>query len=138
MSAIALKEYTIYNEEEILALYKAVEWSNYYKKPKMLEEAYQDSLYILGAYLEERLVGIIRVVGDGASIIFIQDLLVHPDYQRQKIGTQLLEYVFERYKNIYQKVLLTENTEKTKIFYSKLGMTPIEEMNGTSFIRYTF
>lgn len=138
MSAIALKEYTIYNEEEILALYKAVEWSNYYKKPKMLEEAYQDSLYILGAYLEERLVGIIRVVGDGASIIFIQDLLVHPDYQRQKIGTQLLKYVFNRYENVYQKVLLTENTEKTKIFYSKLGMTPIEEMNGTSFIRYTF
>lgn len=138
MSAIALKEYTIYNEEEILALYKAVEWSNYYKKPKMLEEAYQNSLYILGAYLEERLVGIIRVVGDGASIIFIQDLLVHPDYQRQKIGTQLLKYVFNRYENVYQKALLTENTEKTKIFYSKLGMTPIEEMNGTSFIRYTF
>ena len=27
------------------------------------------------------------MVGDGQTIIYIQDLLVHPDYQNKKIGT---------------------------------------------------
>ena len=37
----------------------------------------------MAAYDEDRLVGLIRVVGDGLTIVFIQDLLVYPQYQRQ-------------------------------------------------------
>ena len=65
-----------YNEEEILSLYKSVGWINYTDNPKMLEDAYANSLRILGAYENEKLLGIIRVVGDGHSVVFIQDILV--------------------------------------------------------------
>src|SRR5699024_12750383 len=67
-----------------LSLYKAVGWSNYYKKPSMLKKAYENSLYIIGAYLNEELIGVIRVVGDGSSIIYIQDILVSPKHQDRK------------------------------------------------------
>lgn len=137
MKPIKLREYTNYQQKEILDLYKAVEWSNYYNKPEMLQKAYRNSLYIVGAYRNSELVGIVRVVGDGASIVFIQDLLVHPDHQRQGIGGELLQHVLDKYDRVHQKALLTDATEKTKAFYSKLGLTPIEATNGICFVKYT-
>lgn len=91
----------------------------------------------MGAYLNKKLVGIVRVVGDGASIIFIQELLVHPGHHRQGVGGQLLQHVLDKYEMVHQKALLTDDTEKTKAFYSKLGLTLIEETNGICFVKYT-
>lgn len=45
-----IKEYSIYNESEILNLYSSVNWSNYTQKPSMLKNAYKHSMKILGAY----------------------------------------------------------------------------------------
>lgn len=77
---IEFKEYKTYHEKEILKLYKSVEWSNYYKNPEMLKSSYNNSLFVLGAYFKEELIGIIRVVGDGYSIVFIQDIIVNPEF----------------------------------------------------------
>lgn len=74
--------------EEVMPLYEAVGWTNYTQKPEMFEVAYKNSLHIIGAFnAEGKLVGILRAVGDGASILFIQDILVYPEYQHQGIGT---------------------------------------------------
>lgn len=66
-----IKEYKNYDETEILNLYKSVGWINYTNNPNMLKSAYSNSLKILGAYEKEKLLGIIRVVGDGHSVVFI-------------------------------------------------------------------
>ena len=79
MNTIKLKKYEQYNENEILALYNSVEWINYTNNPEMLRNAFNNSLTIVGAYEDERLIGIIRVVGDGHSIIYIQDIIVLPE-----------------------------------------------------------
>lgn len=92
-----IKEYTTYQKEEIINLYQCVGWINYTLNPIKLEEAYKHSLKILGAYHNNQLVGIIRVVGDGISIIYIQDIIVLPQYQRNGIGTSL---VMQFYWNI--------------------------------------
>lgn len=118
---VILKEYTGYNEEEILGLYASLGWTNYTDKPEMLKNAYLNSLKIYGAYVDDKLVGIIRVVGDGYSVIFIQDLLVHPEFQRKGVGTLLLKKVLCEYDSVYQKHLITEDTEKTILFYKSLG-----------------
>ena len=60
-----IRPYSRYLETEILPLYRAVGWSNYYMYPEMLRGAYENSLCILGAYEGSRLVGIIRAVGTG-------------------------------------------------------------------------
>ena len=107
-----LKQYLYYEESEILELYKSVGWSNYYENPELLKEAYKNSLFIVGAYSDDKLIGIIRVVGDGCSIIYVQDIIVAPAYQRKGIGKRLLDTILEKYENVYQKVLLTENSRR--------------------------
>lgn len=75
-----IREYKNYNKQEILALYQSAGWSNYTSDPDMLEEAYRHSLKIYAAYVEEKLIGVIPVTGDGYSVIAIQDILVFPEY----------------------------------------------------------
>jgi ribosomal protein S18 acetylase RimI-like enzyme len=113
MKNIVYKPYKGYGEEEILKLYETVGWVNYTQKPEMLRKAYENSLYVLAACDNGELVGIIRVVGDGHSIIYIQDIIVRPDHQRMGIGSRLLNEVMTVYSNVYQKILLTLNEEKT-------------------------
>ena len=133
---VFIKEYVTYNESEVLRLYQSVGWTNYTERPEMLKNAYAHSLRTYAAYAEDKLVGIIRVVGDGYSVVFIQDLLVFPEYQRKGIGTALLKKVLEEYKDVYQKHLLTENTEKTIQFYKSLGLVMDTDIECRAFSKY--
>ena len=133
---VILKEYTGYNEEEILGLYASLGWTNYTDKPEMLRNAYLNSLKIYGAYVDDKLIGIIRAVGDGFSVLFIQDLLVHPDFQRNGIGTLLLKRMLKEYENVYQIHLITEDSEKTISFYKSLGFTDNSDINCKAFSKY--
>ena len=101
----------------------------------MLAEAYRNSLCVLGAYDGDKLVGIIRAVGDGASIVFVQDLLVLPDYQRRGIGARLLKTLMERYADVYQFELLTDDTPKTTSFYEALGFTRADRLGCCAYIK---
>lgn len=132
----SIKEYEAYNEQDILPLYESVGWTNYTQKPQMLKEAYLHSLKSYAAYVDNKLVGIIRVVGDGASVVFVQDLLVYPQYHRQGIGTALLKRIMEEYNGVYQLHLLTENTEKTIAFYTSLGFLMDTDIECRAFSRY--
>ena len=131
----SIKEYSQYKEAEIVNLYQSVGWLNYVNNPEMLKKAYANSLKIFGAYAGEKLLGIIRVVGDGHSIIFIQDIVVLPEYQRNGIGTALLKRILETYANVYQKALFTDNTEKTIQFYKSIGFQMDTEMECRGFLK---
>lgn len=121
--------------EDVLPLYEAVGWTNYTTKPEMLKAAFENSLHVLAAFTEEGiLVGVLRAVGDGASILFIQDVLVTPEYQHQGIGTNLLQQTLEKYKNVYQIQLTTDNSMKTISFYESNGFTSLTSLNCVSFI----
>ena len=130
-----IKAYRHYDAAEILPLYQSVGWTNYVDRADRLEEAYQNSLAILAAYDGERLVGLVRAVGDGNSIVFIQDLLVLPTYQRQGIGTGLMRRILEKYKDVYQIELLTDNTEKSRSFYESLGMKAADILGCLAYVR---
>ncbi len=121
--------------EDVLPLYEAVGWTNYTTKPEMLKAAFENSLHVLAAFNEEGiLVGVLRAVGDGASILFIQDILVYPEYQHQGIGTKLLQQTLEKYKNVYQIQLATDDSTKTVSFYESNGFTSLTSLNCVSFI----
>lgn len=133
MSHFELKKYEKYNEDEILKLYKSVGWTNYTNKPEMLKNAFMGSLITLGAYDDTHLIGIIRVVGDGHSIIYIQDIIVLPEYQRKGVGRLMLKEILNQYSHVYQKILLTENQPQTVGFYKKMGFIPDFEMGCVAF-----
>lgn len=134
---IQIKTYSGYREKEILPLYEAVSWTNYTDCPQMLEQAYLNSLRVYGAYDKDFLVGIIRVVGDGHSVILIQDIIVYPDYQRKGIGSLLIQKVKEEYEGVYQMHLFTEDREKTIAFYRSLGFRMAKEMGCCGFSIYS-
>ena len=118
----------------VLDLYASVSWSNYTNHPRRLEQAFHQSLFVMAAYDDEELVGLIRVVGDGLTIVFIQDLLVYPHYQRQGIGRCLLQQTLERFKDVYQIQLATEQSVKNLAFYRELGFRRHEAFDCTGMI----
>lgn len=130
-----IKEYDEYHMDEIIGLYESVGWSNYTNHPEMLKNAFSHSADVLAAYQGDKLVGIIRVVGDCYSILYIQDILILPDYQRQGIGTALMKEILNKYKNVYQKVLLTDRTEKTIAFYKSFGFELVSDENCAAFMK---
>lgn len=130
-----LKEYTRFDAEEILSLYAQVGWTAYTENIPALERGYQNSLFILAAYENDRLLGIVRVVGDGATVIFIQDILVFPEVQRKGIGTALLKAVLDRYSDVRQIQLTTDNTPKTVAFYQSLGFVELSELSCCGFMK---
>ncbi len=130
-----IKEYENFKLDEIVNFYRSVGWTNYLERPDILKKAYENSLCVLGAYDYDKLVGIIRAVGDAKTIVFVQDIIVLPKYQRKGIGTKLLKTLMDKYKDVYQMELLTDNTEKTKAFYRSVGFINSDEVGCVSFIR---
>jgi GNAT superfamily N-acetyltransferase len=54
-----------------------------------------NTLYGVCAVSKGEVIGTARVVGDGYTVFYIQDVIVHPDYQRQGIGQVMMEKVME-------------------------------------------
>ena len=81
-------EYQTYREEEILPLYASVGWTAYTDAPDALRRGFEKSLLTLAAYEGKTLVGLVRAVGDGETVVLMQDLLVFPQYQRRGISAR--------------------------------------------------
>ena len=118
---ITIKKQEIVKLEDVLHLYQAVGWTNYTHQPEMLEQALPHSLVVYLAFDGEKIVGLIRLVGDGFSSVFVQDLIVLPSYQRQGIGRSLMKQALGDFKGAYQVQLVTEQTEKNVGFYRSIG-----------------
>lgn len=72
-----------------LKLRASVKWKKLSKTQAQM--ALDNSLFIVVAYDGSRPAGMGRIVGDGAVICYIQDLLVSPDYQGMGIGKRILQ-----------------------------------------------
>ena len=77
-----IREYIDFNIDEIRRLSSEVGWTAYTENMPALEQGYKNSMTVLAAYEDDELLGIIRTVGDGFTIVFIQDILVFPEKQR--------------------------------------------------------
>lgn len=134
MSKITYKQLTNFNTNEIINLYADAQWTNYTNNPKKLIRAFENSLLIYAAYLHDQLVGLIRIIGDEETIIYVQDLLVLQNYQRQKIASNLLSIILNRYKDVRQVILLTDNQDSLKKFYASNGFKEVSNLNAVSFM----
>ncbi len=74
--------------EEYRALREAVGWDPFSERQAAL--ALRNSLYVLSARDGGRPIGMGRLVGDGATICYVQDLIVLPAYRRAHVGTALI------------------------------------------------
>ena len=131
---ITIRKQEIVKLEDVLHLYQAVGWTNYTNQPQMLEQALYHSLVIYLALDGDAVVGLIRLVGDGFSSVFVQDLIVLPSYQRQGIGSTLMKQALEDFKEAYQVQLATEQTEKNVGFYRSMGFETLSTYDCTGMI----
>lgn len=113
--------------DEVLALYGANGWTVYTDEPDRLMRAIAGSSRVVTAWDGERLVGLARVVTDGESVAYLQDVLVHPDCQGQGLGRRLAEEVFAPYGHVRQRVLLTDGTPRQRAFYEALGFVEVRD-----------
>ena len=104
--------------KELADLRESIGWNrmeNEYKNPLLT------SYYHIAVYEKEVLIGYIDCVSNGVTDAYIQDLMVHPDYQGRGIGTDLMKKMINylKQKHIYMISVVFE--ENLKPFYEKFG-----------------
>ena len=82
--------------EELFELRKSVKWST--GEMEAFERGLQNSLYGVCALVNEEIIGTARVVGDGSTCFYIQDVIVKPEYQKMGIGFKMMQKVMEYIK----------------------------------------
>ncbi len=135
---ITYKEYTP-TPEEFNNLTEAVDWGT--RENKIIEEALKHTLYSLCVYDENKLIGYGRIIGDKTIFLYIQDIMVIPEYQGKKIGTGIMNKLIEKineYKKVNPEIRTYLGASKGKEnFYKKFGFIsrPNEEL-GAGMILY--
>lgn len=121
---IDIKE-NVLNVDIYLGLRKAVNWKKL--SETQASKALQGSLYTVLAYVDDKPVGMGRIVGDGAVISYIQDLVVLPEYQKMGIGREIMKKLKQYVESIREEdtemmlcLMCAKGREK---FYESLGFT---------------
>ncbi|WP_392445941.1 GNAT family N-acetyltransferase [Sneathia vaginalis] len=76
-----------------------------------------------------------RAVGDGFTIVFIQDILVLPSEQGKGIGKALIQNMINLYPNVRQIELTTDIAKETIAFYKAVGFSEFLEVGCCGFMR---
>ena len=90
------------------------------------KKAIDGSLFIATARVGETLIGMVRLIGDGAYYIHLTDFFVDPDYQNRGVGTKLLDICLNFAKEIqvgtgdhYGEFTLFTTPEAVKFYEEK-------------------
>lgn len=122
-AVIAFVQASELSESEVLDLYDSVGWTEYTRDPKSLMQGLAGSHRIVMArdQADQRLVGLARTISDGATIAYLQDILVRPEAQRTGLGRQLFRTIFDTYDGVRQRALMTGISDRQRAFYESLG-----------------
>ena len=129
MSVLTFQTGACPTSEELVSLYNAVSWSAYTKDPARLAAAVRASLAVATARQDGELVGLARLVGDGQTIVYLQDILIRPTHQRRGIGRELFQRIFAPYSDVRQKVLITDDEASQHAFYKSMGFTETGDLD---------
>lgn len=122
--------------ERVKEIYAAEGWTAYLQDDEKLVRAYDNSLYTLGAFVEDKLVGLVRCVGDGEHILVVQDLIVDREYQKQGIGTKLFKQAWDKFADVRMFQVNTDIEDPLdNHFYQSMGMKPLADGHMISYFR---
>ena len=102
-------------------LRKAVGWDNL--DMALIKAGLSNSLYAISAISGEEIIGCGRVVGYGYIYLYIQDLIVLPEWQGEGIGKRLMQKLMEYIGNVAQQNTFVGlmAAEGISGFYEKFG-----------------
>jgi ribosomal protein S18 acetylase RimI-like enzyme len=104
--------------ENVLALYRANDWSSV-QKPELLHKALLASHSLISAWDDRKLVGLGNAISDGFLVVYYPHLLVLPDYKGRGIGKELMRRLMARYEGFHQHMLVADG--RALDFYRKCG-----------------
>jgi len=107
-------------QSEVIALYRANEWSSA-EKPEQLLAALRNSHSLVTARLNGHLIGIGNAISDGHLVVYFPHMLVHPNHQRQGVGKQMMQAMQEKYTGFHQQMLTADGNAID--FYKSLGFS---------------
>ena len=111
------------NIEEFNLLYDSVGWGAY--SSDVSKRALDNTFYSVSIYEDDAIVGYGRLLGDTICFMYIQDVMVKPEFQNKKIGTMIMNKLLEKIKELKKenpsiRVYLGANKGKEK-FYEQFG-----------------
>jgi GNAT superfamily N-acetyltransferase len=116
-------------EKEIIALYKSAGWWKDSYKASGIEKLIKGS-YVFAVAVDSstgKAIGMGRILSDGVSDAYIQDLVILPQYRRKGIGRKIVEVLLKYClsRGILWMGLISEPEQDG--FYSSLGFKPMDK-----------
>lgn len=111
------------NVKEFNLLYDKVGWGHW--DEKISQKALDNTFYSITVYDNEKVIGYGRIIGDTICFLYIQDIMVIPEYQSNKIGTMIMNKLLDKINDIKKenpslKVYVGASKNKEH-FYEKFG-----------------
>ena len=109
--------------EEFLEIIESVGFKTYSKE--QVEKALKNTMYMVKAKIDNKVVGIGRVVGDYSIVCCLSDICVRPEYQGKGIGLKIVnrlrEMIEEGVKEGEKMQIELTPTAGNEEFYKKAG-----------------
>lgn len=107
--------------EEYQLMRQTTDW--FQVEDDVVKKSLENDLLSLSVYDGNRIVGMGRIVGDGAIYFYIQDIIVCPDYQGRGVGKLIMEAIENfladtAYNNSFVGLMAAEGVAG---FYHKFG-----------------
>lgn len=114
-------EYNTLTVEDYQSIRSTTDWD--VLEGTIVEKAISNDFFSICIYDKDRLIGIGRVIGDGAIYFYIQDVIVLPKYQKYGIGKLIMENIEEYLLNVTSNnsVVGLMAAEGVSQFYKKFG-----------------
>ena len=108
-------------------LYLSADWVSEGENCDFINRAIAGSFCAAGAFVNGHLAGMGRVLSDGVSDAYIQDVVVHPDFRSQGIGGEIVRFLVRELEKHGIDWIALVGEPGTEKFYAHLGF---EEKKG--------
>ena len=99
------------NKNELIELYKSVGWTADVNNIDNLRKGMKKS-YVIAAYEDKELIGLVRALSDYATVVYVQDLLVASDYQGKRVGKSLMHHLLNYFGSVGQIIVTAKNDDE--------------------------
>ena len=121
IASLELRE-TLPDPTEYFALFESTGWNQEYgMTAEEVQRAIRESWCVITAYDDGKLIGTGRVISDGVFHALIVDVIVRPEYQKQGVGTLIMQRLLERCRAARLRDVQLFCARGKAQFYQKLG-----------------